>query len=142
MIRVLDPQTVGQIAAGEVIERPLSVVKELVENAVDAAAGRITVSIEDGGSRSIEVSDDGRGIPAEDLPLAVRRHATSKLVQAADLESVETLGFRGEGLASIASVARVSIVSRTPGREVGARVEAHGETSLPVSAHPAPLGTT
>lgn len=141
MIRVLDPQTVGQIAAGEVVERPLSVVKELVENAVDAAAGRITVAIEDGGSRSIEVSDDGLGIPAEDLPLAVRRHATSKLVQAVDLESVETLGFRGEGLASIASVARVSVVSRTPDREVGARIEAFAETSGPVSAHPAPFGT-
>lgn len=142
MIRVLDPQTVGQIAAGEVVERPLSVVKELVENAVDAGATRITISIEDGGSRSIEVSDDGRGIPAIDLPLAVRRHATSKLVQAADLESVETLGFRGEGLASIAAVARVRIVSRTSGQEVGACIEAHAEESGPVTARPSPLGTS
>lgn len=142
MIRVLDPQTVGQIAAGEVVERPLSVVKELVENAVDAGARRIAVSIADGGSRSIEVTDDGRGIAAEDLPLAVRRHATSKLAQAADLESVRTLGFRGEGLASIASVARVSIVSRTPGEEIGARVTAHAEEAGPVAPYPAPLGTS
>ena len=141
MIRVLDPQTVGQIAAGEVVERPLSVVKELVENAVDAGARRITVSIQDGGSRSIEVTDDGRGIAAEDLPLAVRRHATSKLAQAVDLESVQTLGFRGEGLASIASVARVSIVSRTAGEEIGARILAHAEEVGPLCPHPAPPGT-
>ena len=94
-IRVLDVETVGQIAAGEIIERPASVVKELVENAVDAGATRVTVSLQRGGLDLIEVVDDGSGIPAEDLPVALRAHATSKLRIAADLERVSTLVFRG-----------------------------------------------
>lgn len=140
-IHVLDPVTVGQIAAGEVIERPQSVVKELVENAVDAGATRVTVRIEQGGLDLIEVIDDGEGIFPHDLPLAVRRHATSKLIVADDLESIATLGFRGEGLASIASVARVEVVSRTSDGDVGFRIFAHAENAGPVEPAAAPRGT-
>ncbi|MBV8244607.1 MAG: DNA mismatch repair endonuclease MutL [Candidatus Eremiobacteraeota bacterium] len=142
MIRVLDAETIGQIAAGEVIERPHSVVKELVENAVDAGASRVTVSVTGGGLEAIEVVDDGSGISPEQLPLAVRRHATSKLSNASDLESIVTLGFRGEGLASIASVARLRVASRTEGSEIGAAVEAHAEIIGPLQPVASPLGTS
>jgi DNA mismatch repair protein MutL len=141
-IRVLDPQTIGQIAAGEVVERPLSVVKELVENAVDAGASRISVTLEEGGIALVEVVDDGSGIAPEDLPLAVRRHATSKLALASDLESIDTLGFRGEGLASIAAVAQLEILSREPNAQIGARITAHAERAGRVEHAPAPVGTT
>ena len=141
MIRLLDPVTIGQIAAGEVIERPLSVVKELVENALDAGAGRIAVRIRGGGLTEIEVADDGGGIAPSDLTLALTRHATSKLGDAAGLTRVATLGFRGEGLASIASVARVTVVSRTPDADVATAVDAHGELVETPRPHAGPLGT-
>lgn len=141
MIHVLDPLTIGQIAAGEIIERPLSVVKELVENSVDAGATRVGVTLEEGGISLIEVADDGSGIDPQDLALAVRRHATSKLSQAEDLESVATLGFRGEGLASIAAVAELEIVSRTAQSDVGARLTAHAETAGAIEKAASPVGT-
>ncbi len=141
-IRELDAVTIGQIAAGEIIDRPASVVKELVENAVDAGATRITVNVERGGLDLVEVIDDGMGMAPEDLPLASRRHTTSKLRAAEELESIATLGFRGEGLASIAAVARTEIVSREAHRAIGARVQAHAERVDPVEPAAAPPGTS
>jgi len=140
-IRELDALTIGQIAAGEIIERPASVVKELVENAIDAGATRIAVNVEGGGLELIEVIDDGIGIAADDLPLAMRRYATSKLMTALELESIATLGFRGEGLASIASVAQTEIVSRRTEDRIGARIAAHAEAIGAVAPVAAPIGT-
>ena len=141
MIQFLDPETIGQIAAGEVVERPVSVVKELVENALDAGAHRIAVRISGGGLDEIDVIDDGDGIAPEDLRLAVARHATSKLRETDDLQRVTTLGFRGEGLASIASVARLEIISRTARADIGARIEAFGEQAGDVAPAASPVGT-
>ena len=140
-IQILDAVTIGQIAAGEVIERPFSVVKELVENAVDAGATRIAVTIERGGVDVIEVAADGIGIAPKELPFALRRHATSKLTAAEDLESIGTLGFRGEGLASIAAVAQLTIVSRQRGTEVGAQIHAHSDHVGNVEPIASPEGT-
>jgi DNA mismatch repair protein MutL len=110
-IQVLDPQVIARIAAGEVIERPASVVKELVENALDAGATQISVEIAGGGLELIRVSDNGCGIPPADLELAFRRHATSKITRFEDMFSLHSLGFRGEALPSIAAVADVEVTS-------------------------------
>ncbi len=126
-IRLLDPSTIGQIAAGEVIERPASVVKELVENALDAGASRIAVRVSGGGLTEIDVADDGAGIAPDEVATAVLRHATSKLDGADALQSIRTLGFRGEGLASVVAVARTTVASRTAGHEVATAVDAFGE---------------
>src|SRR5512137_1704496 len=125
-IRMLAPEVASQIAAGEVVERPASVVKELMENALDADAHSIAVTILDAGRRLVEVADDGSGIPEADLALAVERHATSKLVSAADLSRISTLGFRGEALASIGSVSRLTLTSRPPEASAGARIKVEG----------------
>ncbi len=140
-IRLLSSEVSSQIAAGEVVERPASVVKELTENALDAGAKNISISIVDAGRTLIEVADDGHGIPADELELAAARHATSKLIQSEDLFHISTLGFRGEALASIGSVSNMTIVSRVQSAKEGARLKVDGGISGKVEKIGAPVGT-
>jgi DNA mismatch repair protein MutL len=141
-IRRLSPEVVHRIAAGEVVERPASVVKELVENAIDAGATEVAVELVGGGLDSIEVRDDGVGIPAAELPLAVERYATSKLSESEGLEGIETLGFRGEALAAIAAVSHLTLVSRTTDAPEGAEIRVDGGTVGAVRPAGRATGTT
>ena len=125
-IHALDPALANQIAAGEVIERPSSVVKELLENSIDAGSTELIIRVEQGGSTLIEIIDNGRGIHADDLPLAVMRHATSKIKTSEDLHAIVSLGFRGEALASIAAVSRLTLTSSRDDSGVGYQVEVNG----------------
>jgi DNA mismatch repair protein MutL len=139
-IKLLAPATINRIAAGEVIERPAAAVKELVENALDAGATRIAVRIDGGGIARIEVSDDGSGIPADELPLAITRHATSKLTDEA-LVLIATLGFRGEALPSIGAAARLTLISRPHGQDAAARIIVSGGDVGAVAPVASPVGT-
>ena len=140
-IRLLSSEVSSQIAAGEVVERPASVTKELLENSLDAGAKNISISIMDAGRTLIEVGDDGHGIPAKEIELAAARHATSKLVQSDDLFHISTLGFRGEALASIGSVSHMTITSRVESAKEGARLKVDGGVAGKVEKVGAPVGT-
>lgn len=141
-IQVLDPHVADLIAAGEVVERPASVAKELMENAIDAGASTVTAEISHGGLTFLRVTDDGRGIPATELKTAFLRHATSKLRTEYDLEAIGTLGFRGEALAAIAAVSRVEVLTRTADSELGASLALEGGTPGEIEEAGCPLGTT
>ena len=140
-IRKLSPETANQIAAGEVVESPSSVVKELIENALDAGAGRISVTLKNGGLQEITVTDDGGGIASDELRIALQRHATSKIQRIEDLENIHTLGFRGEALPSIASVAKVTLTSRREQDEAGVSIYLEGGSEKSFGEVGFPVGT-
>lgn len=142
MIKILDKHVADKIAAGEVIDRPVSIIKELLENSLDAEATSITVEIKNGGKSYIRVTDNGCGIPSEEAELAFRRHATSKITAAEDLDAIETLGFRGEALASICAVARVELITKTRDSKMGRRIVIEGSEILENSPVGCPDGTT
>src|SRR5262249_47713946 len=140
-IRQLPPAVINQIAAGEVVERPASVVKELLENAIDAHATRIDLTVERGGKDLVRVADNGVGMPADDLALAFQPHATSKLAMADDLFRIKTLGFRGEALAAIAEVAKIRCQTRQSSAELGSELAIEGGNSGPIKECGCPGGT-
>ena len=142
VITVLDKSVSELIAAGEVIEKPASVIKELVENSIDADAKRITVEIKNGGTTFMRIVDDGCGMSAEDLPKAFLRHATSKVREKIDLENIHTLGFRGEALASVSAVSRVTVLTKRREDELGSQYEIAGGEGIPVEECGCPDGTT
>ena len=141
-IVLLDDLTINKIAAGEVIERPASVVKELVENSIDAGANKITIDIKNGGISYIRITDNGKGFMPDDMEIAFERHATSKIRQAQDLETVTSMGFRGEALASIAAISNVELVSRTEDNEIGKKIEVKGGQILNFEDAGCPKGST
>jgi DNA mismatch repair protein MutL len=141
-IHVLPPEVAAKIAAGEVVERPASVVKELVENAIDAGAHAIRVEARNGGRRLMRVTDDGGGISPDEVPIAFARHATSKLTSVEDLERITTLGFRGEALASIAAVSRLTLVSRIASQSAGTEIRFEGGQQISLGPKGAPAGTS
>lgn len=141
-INVLDKNVSELIAAGEVIERPASIVKELLENAIDAGATAITVEIKGGGISFIRITDNGSGFEKEDVPVAFLRHATSKVHSELDLDHIATLGFRGEALASIAAVAKVELLTKTREEAFGTRMVVHGGETVELSDAGCPDGTT
>src|SRR5687768_13541966 len=141
-IHRLPPDLANQIAAGEVVERPASVIKELVENSIDAGARRITIAAEFGGKKLIRVEDDGEGMEPDDARLALERHATSKIQRAADLEGIATLGFRGEALPSIASVSRFVLRTRARGSGSGTEIRVDGGAVVSVTEVGMPEGTS
>ncbi|MBE5801224.1 MAG: DNA mismatch repair endonuclease MutL [Clostridiales bacterium] len=141
-IRKLSQEIIGRIAAGEVVERPASVVKELVENAIDAGASHVTVEIRGGGVEYLRITDDGKGIPAEEIRMAFERHATSKLTSAEQLFDIHTLGFRGEALASVAAVAKVTCTTKTAGASLGVRVKVEGGEFVDIRQAASSVGTT
>lgn len=142
MIKILDKHVADKIAAGEVIDRPVSIIKELLENSLDAGADNITIEIRKGGKDYIRITDNGCGIAAEETELAFARHATSKITSAADLDAIETLGFRGEALASICAVARIELITKTVSSKVGRRLILEGSKLLENTATGCPDGTT
>ena len=141
-INVLDAHVAELIAAGEVVERPASVIKEMVENAIDAGATAVRVEIKNGGVSYMRVADNGSGIAREDVPVAFLRHATSKVSDQSDLEAIGTLGFRGEALASIAAVARVELLTRTQEEAVGTRYVVEGGEEKLLDDAGCPQGST
>ena len=141
-IKILDPDIVAKIAAGEVIERPASVVKELVENSLDAGATQITVETQAGGVEQIKVSDNGTGITASELEIAFHRYATSKIADLSDLEKITSLGFRGEALPSIAAVSEIEIITRTSSEVVGTCLRLRKGDVIQRESRAKPQGTT
>ena len=140
-IVILDELTINQIAAGEVIERPASVVKELIENSIDAGATSVTIEVQNGGIKKIRIADNGYGINKDDLEFAFERHATSKIRNANDLENVKSMGFRGEALASIAAISHIELITKTKDDELGNKIVLEGGNVLEKTETGASIGT-